>query len=576
MTQKMHELDMMLDLQLQGRNEEAWALSEKLEKIGPDKIHDITGKHNPEMWLRHCFNRGWFLYQQGDYQQGSKLLENGRFLSVYGNGLLKTDKPIYNPETNNIKGKSIIISLEGGYGDEIIHARFAQSYKKLGADKVYLAAAPELKTLFERIPGVDGVIQRDQPHTVNHDYWVPGFSAGWIAGHTFDDIPNDPYIFAQQSSVKLWENIIKSDKPKIGIRWAGNPKFEHQQFRKFPEEFITNLYKYKDHLALYSLQRDNNVVNLPEGIVDLQHLLISWEDTAAAIKNLDLVITSCTSIAHLAGALGVPTWVVVPALPYHTWAYKSPHSTSSPYYKTVTLYRQEKFAHWNEAFQKLYRDLEKKFDLAAIEMPNEDRKPLKLNMHCGSNKLQGFVNVDPNKNFDPDIIYDLSKTPWAWKNDEFTYIRCDKILNQMGDSDTQISDIIKEMYRVSSNGAVWEVIVPYWNHNAFFDTFKNKRVISPIVFNNFNKKLIHDKLKNNIIVDDFSAFEHDVDIDVCDVQYKYDPFWEEKLKAREVTEDQLKQMMMQYNNIVLEIRILIEVHKIPRYNKSDVLKYLQC
>ena len=154
----MHEIDQMLQLQLEGRHAEARALSDKLEAIGPDKIQDPKGQNTQDIWMRHCFNRGWFLIQQGDYQKGSQLLENGRFLNVYGSPPLMTNAPLYNPQVHDIRGKSIIVSLEGGYGDEIIHARFAQSFKALGADKVYLAAAPELVSIFSRIEGVDGVI----------------------------------------------------------------------------------------------------------------------------------------------------------------------------------------------------------------------------------------------------------------------------------------------------------------------------------------------------------------------------------------------------------------------------------
>jgi len=126
----MHEIDLELKLQLEGKHKEARAISDRLQEIGPDKILDPFGKNTQDIWFRHSFNRGWFLLQDGLYQEGCKLLEHGRFLNVYGSPPLKTDAPIFNPEKDDIKGKSIIISLEGGYGDEIIHARFAKSFKK--------------------------------------------------------------------------------------------------------------------------------------------------------------------------------------------------------------------------------------------------------------------------------------------------------------------------------------------------------------------------------------------------------------------------------------------------------------
>jgi len=109
----MHEIDEMLKLQLEGKHKEARVLSDKLEAIGPEKILDPNGKNTQDIWMRHCFNRGWFLIQDGDYQKGCQYLENGRFLSVYGSPPLRTDAPIFNPDQHDIKGKSIIISLEG-------------------------------------------------------------------------------------------------------------------------------------------------------------------------------------------------------------------------------------------------------------------------------------------------------------------------------------------------------------------------------------------------------------------------------------------------------------------------------
>ena len=172
----MHPIDEELKLMLEGRFSEAWAISEKLEAQGPDNIQDNEGNHNPEMWTRHSFNRGWFLLQQGRYQEGCQLLENGRYLNVYGSGFLKTGAPLWNAQEHDPQGKTIILSLEGGLGDEIIHARYAPQFKERGFARVYIAASPELKSVFERLPGVDGVIQRDEAHTVSHDYWLPVLS----------------------------------------------------------------------------------------------------------------------------------------------------------------------------------------------------------------------------------------------------------------------------------------------------------------------------------------------------------------------------------------------------------------
>jgi hypothetical protein len=571
----MHDIDNELKLMLEGRFKESRAISDKLEKLGPEKIPDNEGKlGNPDIWLRHCFNRGWFMIQDGDYQKGCQLLESGRFINVYGSGPLKTNAPIYNPTEHDIKGKSIIISLEGGFGDEIIHARFVQSFKSLGAEKVYLAAAPELVSVFQRIPGCDGVILRNESHLVAHDYWVPGFSAGWTSGNTFKDFPNKPYLFAKQESVEIWKEVIKGDKIKVGIRWAGNPKFEHQQFRRFPAKFLTELSKY-DEVQLYSLQRDQNIIELPENIVDLQHFLISWEDTLAAIQNLDIVITSCTSIAHAAAALGKETWVLTPLLPYHTWTFGAPHSKKSPYYESVTVYRQEDPKGWNRTFQKLYKDFEKRFELEHIEHPSHDKEPLKLNMGSGFMKLDGYINADCSDICEPDVKVDFNQLPWPWEDDTFQHIVAKDILEHLDSDKVPLTDIIKEMYRVSENGAVWEVQVPHHRSNHMWDDPTHKHTITPGTFNLFNRKSIIEGFKLGRS-DSPLAFELDVDMDLCETRYTYVDKWLEMLKNKEITEEQLEFALHTQSNVAEATIMLIQIHKPARYTieelKSEVKK----
>ena len=571
----MHDIDSELKLMLEGKFKEAKEISDKLEKLGPEGIPDNQGKTgNPEMWIRHCFNRGWFKIQEGDYQAGCQLLESGRFINVYGSQPLKTNAPIYNPKEHDIKGKSIIISLEGGFGDEIIHARFAASYKKLGAAKVYLAAAPELVSVLQRVPGVDGVIFRNQSNQVAHDYWVPGFSAGWIAGNTFDNFPNDPYIFPRQESVDIWKSVINTEKIKVGIRWAGNPKFEHQQFRRFPPKFLTELEKY-DNVQLYSLQRDQNIIALPDSIIDLQHILISWEDTVAAISNLDIVITSCTSIAHLAAAMGKETWVLTPILPYHTWTINAPESNTSPYYKCVKLYRQEEPEKWNKTFQKLYRDFEKRFNLDFVEHLSHDKIPKKLNMGSGLLKLPGYVNVDSEKYCEPDEVMDLNTIPWKFEDDEFQHIVAKDILEHLGHSGTKFIDIIKEMYRVSENGSVWEVQFPHHRCDHAWDDPTHIRPITPGTFKMFDQKRLIDGLKAGRS-DTPIAITEGVDIDVCEIKYQYIDYWIEKVRNKEITLEQLETEIIHTQcNVAHSTVLLIQVHKPPRYTPEEMMKILK-
>jgi hypothetical protein len=339
----MHLIDQQLNLMIRGRFNEAWKIAQELEENHPN---DPRAK----------FNRGWFLINQGNFQEGFQCLEYGRSLGVYGSGKINTKKPIWNQ--TDLTGKSVILNLEAGYGDNIIQARFATEIWKRGGNCI-ICCDKTLHSLFLRIPGVKKCITLDEIASTQHDFWIPGFSASWLFEHTAENMPNDSYIFAKPESVDVWKSILNSEKIKIGIRWSGNPKFEHQQFRVFPAEKLINLHKENKHIQFYSLQRDNDLRELPDEIKDLQYLLISWEDTVACIENLDLVITSCTSIAHIASAMGKPTWVIVPILPYHIWAYGDKHS---PWYQETTrVFRQKTFGQWKEPFQEIEEELKKLF-----------------------------------------------------------------------------------------------------------------------------------------------------------------------------------------------------------------------
>jgi hypothetical protein len=568
---KMHDMDRMIELQMQGENDEAKLLCDKMEALGPKGLLDENGNNTKQIWWKHEYNRGWFLIREGDYQKGCELLESGRWINCYGNPPLRTNAPIFK-KGMDIKGKSIIISLEGGLGDEMISVRFAASYKKAGASKVYIACDPALVSLFERVEGVDRVILREEPHTVPHDYWIPGFSAGWCIGHTFEDLPSKPYLTAKPESVEIWKNAIKTDKIKVGIRWAGSPRFEHQQLRRFPENFITNLSKYSE-LQLYSLQRDNNLITLPDNVFDLEPLLssVGWEDTAAVIANLDLVITSCTSVAHLAAAMGKETWVMNPVLPYHTWTYGTPDSRTTPYYENVRIFRQEKINVWNTAWQLLYKELEEKFNLTHIDLPNEDKEYKKLNMGCGWKKIDGFINADKSNLFKPDLVMDFNKVPWPFEDNEFNFIWAKDILEHLGDTSDDFIKIIKEMYRVSAPGCIWEVQSPHWRCDNAINDPEHKRLITLGMFGLFNKdRLLRTLHDNPGTSDSLLAFEHDIDIDVFDTKNIYCNYWEDLIHNKKVTEDELSYSLATLNNVAESVLYAIQVHKPGRIHFKEI------
>ncbi|CAB4132877.1 hypothetical protein UFOVP250_3 [uncultured Caudovirales phage] len=571
----MHPIDEMLMLSLEGENDKAWKICEKLEKQGPKKILDTKGQNTEDIWFRHCFNRGWHLIQNGNYNEGSRLLDYGRYLNTYGGLPLRTSKPIFNPSENKSEGKSIILCLEGGYGDEIIHARFVKHLKSIYKfQKVYLCCVPELGSLFSRIEGVDGIINRNEVDTVEHDYWIPGFSAGWICGFEHETLPGEPYLTSNFESSEMWKQVIKSDKPKVGIRWAGNPQFEHQQFRIFNAQWLIKMAEAFPDVQFYSLQKDNNLEKLPDNVVDLSNILISWEDTAAAISNMDLVISSCTSVAHLAAALGKETWVITPILPYHTWAYGAPGkpgdrgSKTSPWYDTIKVYRQLYKEVWKPTFDEIYDDFELKFNTKrVIEIPSYEKVSKSINLGCGFNKLNGYLNVDCSELCQPDEIVNLEQFPWPYKDNEFSHIVAKDILEHLrGD----FCQYIKELYRISDNGAVWEIQFPHPRSDHAFDDPTHVRFLSEKTFKLFDrmevKRLVESKHSESYL-----AFEHDVDINVVETKYDFNEYWINKVKDGEMTDAELFEQLNFQSNVAASIILLIQVHKPPRVTNQEFM-----
>lgn len=334
-----HLLDVELEAAMAGDFAKSEAILRQLITVYPDDH-------------RAHFNYGWFLLMKGEFQKGYEELEHGREIKVYGNGFIPTKKPIWNPRFDLLDGKTIILSLEGGYGDEILNARFVSRLHQLGG-KVVLVAHPDLHGVFSRIPNVEKLISVREVQETLHDFWMPGFSAAWVSGLTNETLSGAPYLSAELALIAKWRERLAGEKFKIGVRWAGNPKYENQQHRLFPASLMLGL-RDVPGVQLYSLQRDENLQELSPEVIDLKDELSSWEETAAAIANLDLVISSCTSVAHLAAAMGKPTWVVTPILAYHCWALPG---RTSPWYDSVRLFRQEKFGEWDAPFELLRNEL---------------------------------------------------------------------------------------------------------------------------------------------------------------------------------------------------------------------------
>jgi hypothetical protein len=257
-----------------------------------------------------------------------------------------------------LNGRTILLDDEQGLGDSMQFVRFAPHVQQLGA-RVIIECRPPLASLYRNSPGIDGVVVVGTELPA-FDVHVPLARVPGVLGTELADIPADvPYLFPNAALVERWRNqLAGSADLKIGIAWAGNPDNMTDRQRSIPLAQFTRLAGVAG-VRLYSVQLGSGRRQLteavpPPAIVDLADAISDFQDTAAIMRNLDLVITCDSAPAHLAGALGVPVWVALSQVADWRWHVDR---TDSPWYPTMRLYRQGASGTWPEVFDRILADL---------------------------------------------------------------------------------------------------------------------------------------------------------------------------------------------------------------------------
>jgi tetratricopeptide (TPR) repeat protein len=259
-------------------------------------------------------------------------------------------------------GKTILIHAEQGLGDTFQFIRYLPLVKAQGAT-VILEVQKPLVQLLANTPGVDRLIAAGGELPA-FDFYAPLLSLPRIFRTTLETIPAQaPYLFADQALVQHWrEKLHAVGGFRIGVNWHGRSGRGAHRQRDVPSDCIARLAEVPG-LTLVNLQRGELRQELarrcdPQTLVDLgadidgQHG--AFMDTAAIMMNLDLVISSDTSIPHLAGALGVPVWLALPFAPNWRWLRLR---TDCPWYPTMRLFRQPASGNWNTVFAAIHTEL---------------------------------------------------------------------------------------------------------------------------------------------------------------------------------------------------------------------------
>lgn len=296
-------------------------------------------------------NLGEFLLHQGRFAEGWTLYE-GR-LQVYaeaGSGPAVHPPSCPQWQGEALAGKAILVLPEQGLGDEIQFVRYLAWLKAQGPARLTLVCRPSQKALLQTLAGPDVVLDLNeaQQHLDGHDYWVFLLSLPLHAGTTLETIPaNTPYLFADPLRRANFEPLLAGEGWRVGVVWRGNPQHSNDSERSLPGlETLAPLWAIPG-VRFFSLQK--SPLTLPpmpaaQPLVDLGPLLGDFADTAAALAGLDLLVTVDTSIAHLAGALGLPCWVLLPCYKADwRWLHGRP---DSPWYPSLRLFRQVRRGDW--------------------------------------------------------------------------------------------------------------------------------------------------------------------------------------------------------------------------------------
>ena len=306
-----------------------------------------------------------------NFNMGTYDMEAGHFLQGLGGFLINVKKlelwfstkelPYKYWDGGAFPGKTLILFMEGGgIGDEFITIRWMEDLKKLGFNPVYYTCREDLYEIFTRC-GYDCTMSHegfDPENTI----WTYAMQVPlWLKVEP-ETICRGRYLHPSDEARKKWSFIQENKKLKVGVRWQGNSKNERDLHRRVPLDVIMKTLKetFKDRdVSFYSLQigdGSEETSKYPE-LIDLTKDILSYDDTFALIENLDLVVSSCTSVVHASAIIGTKTMVLVPISAYFCWL--SPptegrdNNTSIWYEDNVRVFKQTKPKDWSGPLEEM-------------------------------------------------------------------------------------------------------------------------------------------------------------------------------------------------------------------------------
>ena len=324
-----------LILEATGRPAEAVTYYERAIALRPD-FAQAHWNLSLALLVTGNFSRGW-----DEYEWRLKTPE----LAGEGN---RFTRPLWNGE--DLHGKTILLHAEQGFGDAIQFIRYAPMLASLGGQIIF-ECKPALKRLFNEVEGIHEIILRGES-LPQYDFHCPLLSLPSKLHTAEGKIPvTAPYLSLDEGLVEDWRKRMPNTGSalKVGLMWAGSPGNKNNLNRSIPLSQL-DLLGTVDNVVFFNLQKGSGVAQANDPLANL-HFIGLTEDigdfasTAALIANLDLVICVDTSVAHLAGAIGKPTWVLLPFAADWRWLLER---EDSPWYPSLRLFRQCNIGDWKE------------------------------------------------------------------------------------------------------------------------------------------------------------------------------------------------------------------------------------
>lgn len=325
----------------QNKPHEAIPLFKKSLEIDPDFTDTV-------MDLAIC------LLVTRNFEEGWKVYEN-RYAGLV-EPRPKTTKPKWNGES--LEGKTLYVLHEQGNGDTIQFARYIPLLEEMGA-KVLFKPQTGLEKLFKQSGLKAEILDKYVPEEA-YDMYSLLLSLPHKLNANIENIPSAKgYLTADAEKVKEYkEKYFNTDKFKVGIFWQGSSTFKNDKNRSTKLSQFFGLGKIPN-IQLYSLQKgfgEEQLEDMPDdfNIIKLGETFEDFADTAAAIENLDLVITVDSAIAHLTGALGKPVWILLS----YVWEWRwFMCDDKTPWYESMKIFHQDKNKKWEDVMSRVHAEL---------------------------------------------------------------------------------------------------------------------------------------------------------------------------------------------------------------------------